>query len=71
LYDECIDYRCEDRNVVGELSGDIGAIKWSLTPSFRKPLSSPLNNEAFSQEMHLKIPLLKPRFEIVEFETRS
>jgi hypothetical protein len=34
------------------------AIIWVLTPSFRKPRSTPPKNEPFSQEMHLKIPLL-------------
>jgi hypothetical protein len=43
---------------VGELRGDIGAIRKVLTPSFRIPRSTPSKNEPFSQEMHLKIPLL-------------
>jgi hypothetical protein len=42
---------------VGELRGDISAIRYVLTPSVRKPRSSPTKNELFSQEMHLKIPL--------------
>jgi hypothetical protein len=36
-----IDYRCEDRKKVVELRDDIGAIRYVLTPSFRKPRSSP------------------------------
>jgi hypothetical protein len=36
-----IDYRFEDRNKVGELRGDVGAIRDVLTPSSRKPRSSP------------------------------
>jgi hypothetical protein len=44
-----IDYRCEDRKKVGELRGDLGAIGKLLTPSnFRKPRSSPPENEPFS-----------------------
>jgi hypothetical protein len=39
---------------VGELRGDIGGIGWVLIPSFRKTPKK----EHFSQEMHLKIPLL-------------
>ncbi len=35
-----IDYRCEDRKTVDKLRGDIGAIRYVLTPSFRKPWSS-------------------------------
>jgi hypothetical protein len=35
------DNRCEDRQKVGEKRGDIGAIRLVLTPSFRKPQSSP------------------------------
>ncbi len=38
-----------------------------LTPYFRKPRSSSPKNEPFSQEMHLKIPLFEPWFEIVKF----
>jgi hypothetical protein len=52
-----IDFRCENRKVVGELRGDIGAICKDLTPSFRKRLASP-QRKPFSQEMHLKTPLL-------------
>jgi hypothetical protein len=43
---------------VGMFRGNIGAIRQVLTSSFRKPRSSPSKNELFSQEMHLKIPLL-------------
>ncbi len=32
-----IDYMSEDRNKVGELRGDVGAIREVFTPSFRKP----------------------------------
>jgi hypothetical protein len=53
-----VDYRCEDRKEVGELRGDNGAKIKVLTPSFTKPRPSPPKNELFSQEMHLKIPLL-------------
>jgi hypothetical protein len=52
-----IDYRCENRKKVGELRGDIGAIKKVLTP-FRKQWSSAQEIEPFSPEMHLTIPLL-------------
>ncbi len=58
LLETDIEYRCEDRKKVRELRADIGAISQVLTPSFRKPRSSPPKNEPFSQEMHLKIPLL-------------
>jgi hypothetical protein len=30
-----IDYRCKDTKTVGELRGDIGAIRWVLAPYFR------------------------------------
>ncbi len=43
---------------VSELRGDIGAIRWVLIPSFNKPRSSSAKDEPFSQERHLKIPLL-------------
>jgi hypothetical protein len=36
---------------VGELRGNIGVVKLVLTPSFRKPRSSPPENDPFSQEM--------------------
>jgi hypothetical protein len=52
-----MDYRCEDRKKIGELRRYTSAVRWVLTPSFRKPLSSSPNNKPFSQEMHLKIPL--------------
>jgi hypothetical protein len=51
-----IDYRCEGRNKLGDVRGDIGAIILGLTPSSRKPRSSPSKNEPFSYEMQLKIP---------------
>jgi hypothetical protein len=47
----------EEEKIIGELRGDTGAIRKALTPSFRKPRSSPPENEPFSQEMHLKIQL--------------
>jgi hypothetical protein len=34
-----IDYRCEDRNKVGELRGKIGGFSLVLTPYFQKPRS--------------------------------
>ncbi len=40
---------------VGELRGDIGAIRKVLTPSFRKTRCSPTKNEPLGQEMHLRI----------------
>ncbi len=42
---------------IGVLRGDIGAIRYALTPSFRKPRCSPpkKKNELSSQEMQLKI----------------
>jgi hypothetical protein len=43
---------------VGELGSDIGVIRYALTPSYRKPRSSLPKKVPFSQEMHLKIPLL-------------
>jgi hypothetical protein len=43
---------------IGELGRGIGAIRSVLSPSFRKPRSSPQKNEPFNQEMHLKIQLL-------------
>ncbi len=55
-----MDHRCEVRQKVGELRGDMGALLDSevLTPS-QKTRSSPSKNEPFSQqEMHLKIQLL-------------
>jgi hypothetical protein len=52
-----IDISCEDSEDVGELEGNIGAIRQALTPSFRKPRLSPTKEESFSQEMHLEIPL--------------
>jgi hypothetical protein len=45
---------------VVELRGDIGAFTQVSTPIFEKPRSSPPKNEPFSQEMHLKIPLVSP-----------
>ncbi len=54
---ETIDYRCEDRIIVSELRGNIGEIRSILTHSFRKPRSSPPENEPFSQEVYLKISL--------------
>jgi hypothetical protein len=55
---ELIDYGCEDIRKVGELKGDWGNIRYVLTPSIRKPGSSPPKNEPFSKEMHLKIQFL-------------
>jgi hypothetical protein len=52
------DYRCEDKKRVGESRGEISAVNYVLTPSCRKPKSSTPKSEPFSQEMHLKIPLL-------------
>jgi hypothetical protein len=54
-----IDYRCEDRIWFGELKGEIGAITYILTLYFKNPDNQPPKNEPFSQEMHLKIPLLR------------
>jgi hypothetical protein len=53
-----IDVKTEKKIV--EVRGGIGAIRYVLTLSFRKPRSSPRKEktEPFSQEMHLKIPLL-------------
>ncbi len=36
-----IDCRYKDRKTVGELWGDIGAIRWVITPSSRRPRSLP------------------------------
>jgi hypothetical protein len=58
------DYRREDRRQICESTGGVGAIRSVLTPSFRKPRSSPPKNEAFSQAMHLKIPLLSQGLEL-------
>ncbi len=49
-----IDYRCADKKV-GEFRDDIGAIRWVLTPSFRKLDVHPPIKRPLSQEMHLKI----------------
>jgi hypothetical protein len=48
----------ETENKVGELRGDVVAIRSVLTPSVRGSDHHPPKNEPFSQEMHLKIPLL-------------
>jgi hypothetical protein len=61
LINRPIDYGCEDRKEVVELRANIDAIRQVLTPSLKKTRSSPptpLQNKPFSQEMHLKIPLL-------------
>ncbi len=47
-----IDYRCGDRRKFGELRGAIWLV---LTHYFRKPRSSPPQNEPFNKEKHLKI----------------
>jgi hypothetical protein len=52
---EPIDYRCEDQKKV---QANLGVIEKVLTSSFIKPRSSPPKNEPFSQDMHLKIPIL-------------
>ncbi len=62
-------YRYEDNKKV-ELICDIGAIWRVLIPSFRKPQSSPPENEPFSQEMHLKIPLLSRGFKLSNSKPR-
>ncbi len=46
---------CRQKKKVGELRGDIGAIRYVLTPSFRKPRCSRPKNEPLSEGMHLKI----------------
>jgi hypothetical protein len=53
-----IDYRSEDRKKVGDFRGKIDAVGLTFKPSLRKPRSLSLKNEPFSQEMHLKVPLL-------------
>ncbi len=53
-----IDYGCEYSQKCQKLRGDIGVISYVLTFSYRKPRSSTPKNKPFSQEMHLKIPLL-------------
>jgi hypothetical protein len=63
VWEAAVDYgRTEDRKSVGELKGDLGAIIRSvLTLPFETPRSSPPKNIPFSQEMHLKIPLILSR----------
>jgi hypothetical protein len=51
-----IDVKTEKK--LGDLRGDIGAIRYVLAHSFRKSRPSPPKNERFSQEMNLKIPFL-------------
>jgi hypothetical protein len=54
----CIDYRCEDRKIVGDLKGKTDAI---IRIVFQQPISSsPPKNEPFGQEMYMKIPLSTP-----------
>jgi hypothetical protein len=58
MVDFLIEYRSEDRKTSGELEDNIGSTGNVFNPSSRKPRSSPPKNEPFSQEKHLKIPLL-------------
>jgi hypothetical protein len=54
-----------------KLTGENDAMRVVSTLFQKKtPRSSPLKKEAFSQEMHFKILLLKRGFEIVKFGTR-
>jgi hypothetical protein len=62
-----IDYRCEDRKNVGELRGDVGAVRWVLTPSFRKPRSSPPKNRTVQPGDAFEDIAFIPGFEIVKF----
>jgi hypothetical protein len=57
-----IDYTCENRKEVGELRGDLGAIIKVLT--LLNPYHHKKKTEPFSQEMHLKIPLLSRGLEL-------
>jgi hypothetical protein len=61
-----IDYRSEERKLVGELRGDIGAIRKVLNLSFRKPRSSPHKKQTVQPKMHLKIPLSSQGLEFVK-----
>jgi hypothetical protein len=60
-----IDYRCEDRKKAGEFRGDIGAISKVLSPSFRKPRSSPQEKLTVQSGDAFEDTALEPWFEIV------
>jgi hypothetical protein len=55
-----IDYRCEDRMAIGKLGGGIG--DKVIAPSFRTHHLSPPRKKPLTQEVHLKILLLKQGF---------
>jgi hypothetical protein len=59
------DYRCEDKKL-GDLRGKIGVISLVLSPSFRKPQSSP-KKRTVQPEDAFEDTALKPGFEIVKF----
>jgi hypothetical protein len=65
------DYSYGDRNKnVGELRGDIGAIKYVFTLSFRKPQSSLPKKRTVQPGDVFEDIAFKPGFEIVKFYTR-
>ncbi len=58
-YVVAMDYRCEDSKKSSRVKMQNSChLLIGLDNSFRKPWTSPPKNEQFSQEMHLKIPLL-------------
>ncbi len=62
------DHTCDDRKKAGELRGDIGAIRYVLTPCFRKPPSSPHEKWTVHQSADVfEDTVFKPGFDIIEF----
>ncbi len=62
-----MDHRCEDRKKVGELRGEIVAIRYVLTPSFRNPQTSPRKKGTVQPGDAFEDTALKSGFEIAKF----
>jgi hypothetical protein len=64
-----VDYRCEDRNKVKELTGEISAIRKVLTPCYKKKPQSPPHKKKRTVQSGdtFEDTAFKPRFESVKF----
>jgi hypothetical protein len=59
-------YRCEDKTKVGELRGDIGALRKVLTSSSRRPVYHPQKRTVQPGDA-IEETAFNPGFEIVKF----
>jgi hypothetical protein len=64
-----IDYRCENRRKIDELRGDIGAIRYALNSSFRRPRSTPPKMRTVQPGEAFEGTAFKPGFDIIKFQT--